>query len=392
MAVLTKKMDILIVGGTGVLSSVVCKEAMERKMNVTLVNRGNRMNMIPQGAFLIKSNKDDYENIKGCIGEKKYDAVIDFLCFNEEDIIKSFGFYKDYTKQYFFISSCAVYDTRKGGIMREDSEKVLPLWKYSVNKWKCEQLLAKLAYDSSTKFTVIRPAVTYGNTRIPYGVAPEYGYHWTIIERAKHSKPIIRWNKGNNICNMTRVEDFAIGVVGLVGNEKAYNEAFNVCGDETPSFNNVIDSISKYLKIEIPTIDIDSEFYAKELSDPGELLLGRAVDSVNSNEKLRRAVPEFKQNIPLEEGVSMTLQSYIDNHYERGISWSFDAECDRVISLWCKKNKLDRNQYNIGFIDYFGSATMLDKYQYWMTFHKHSPFAKILSLLYKVFFKLKSLI
>lgn len=385
-------MDVLIVGGTGVLSSVVCKEAIERKMAVTIINRGNRMHMIPQGASLIKSNKDDYANIKRSIGGKKYDAVIDFLCFNEEDIIKSFSFYKDYTKQYFFISSCAVYDTRKGGIMREESEKVLPLWRYSVNKWKCEQLLEKLANDSLTKFTIIRPAVTYGNTRIPYGVTPAYGYHWTLIERAKHGKPIIRWNNGNNICNITRVEDFAYGVVGLIGNIKAYNEAFNVCGDETPSFNDVIDTISKWLKIDIPTIDIDSKFYAKELSDPGELLLGRAVNSVNSNEKLKKAVPEFKQMIPLEEGISMTLQSYIDNHYERGISWSFDAECDRIISLWCKRNNLDGNQYNIGFVDYLGSASKLDRFQYWMNYHKHSPFVKILSFFYKSIFKLKSLI
>ena len=34
---------------------------------------------------------------------------------------------------------------------------------------------------------------------------------------------------------MMRVEDFAVGVIGLIGKDEAYNEAFNVCGDETPS-------------------------------------------------------------------------------------------------------------------------------------------------------------
>lgn len=38
--------------------------------------------------------------------------MIDFLCYSISDIDKSFNFYSKYTKLYFFISSCAVYDTR----------------------------------------------------------------------------------------------------------------------------------------------------------------------------------------------------------------------------------------------------------------------------------------
>ena len=45
---------------------------------------------------------------------------------------------------YFFISSCAVLDTRAGGLLNEDSPKVLPIWQYSVEKWAAEQKLQKL--------------------------------------------------------------------------------------------------------------------------------------------------------------------------------------------------------------------------------------------------------
>lgn len=66
----------------------------------------------------------------------------------------------------------------------------------------------------------------------------------------------------------------------------------------------------------------------------------------------------------------MTYQSYIDNNYQRGIDWEYDADTDRIIKKWCKVNKFDTSQYNLKFIDYLGNAEFSDKIKYYMTFHK----------------------
>lgn len=137
-------------------------------------------------------------------------------------------------------------------------------------------------------------AAVYGLRRIPYGISPQYGYHWTLAARILNNKPIIRWNGGINRCNMMRVEDFAVGAVGLIGNPSAYNEAFNICGDETPSFNDVLDCLSELTGKIVKTVDIDSAFYAKEVPKrAGEILGGRSIDSINSNEKIKAAVPSY---------------------------------------------------------------------------------------------------
>ena len=238
-------MRILVIGGTGVLSSAVVKEALKQGINVTMINRGRRKNLIPLGVELIKSDKDDLQSIRKALRGREFDAVMDYLCYTDEETTKSFNLYSQYTKQYFFISSCAVYNTSLGEVCKENSPKVLPIWNYSVNKWASEKHLMSLASQTDVKYTIIRPCVTYGDTRIPYGISPQYGYHWTLVARILNNKPIIRWNGGVNRCNMMRVEDFAVGVVGLIGNPKAYNEAFNICGDETPSFNDVLDCLSR---------------------------------------------------------------------------------------------------------------------------------------------------
>jgi nucleoside-diphosphate-sugar epimerase len=62
------------------------------------------------------------------------------------------------------------------------------------------------------------------------------GKHWTLISRILAGKPIITWNQGLNKGNVTHEDDFAKGVIGLIGNSNAFNEAFNVCGEELPTY------------------------------------------------------------------------------------------------------------------------------------------------------------
>lgn len=386
-------MNILIIGGTGVLSSAVAKEALKQGIDVTMINRGRRKELIPQGVELIKSDKDDKQTIQKALKGKNFDAVMDYLCYTDEETTKSFNLYSQYTKQYFFISSCAVYNTSLNITCKEDSPKVLPIWSYSINKWASEKHLMELASQTDVKYTIIRPCVTYGDTRIPYGISPRYGYHWTIIARILNGKPIIRWNGGINRCNMMRVEDFAVGVVGLIGNPRAYDEAFNICGDETPSFNDVLDCLSELTGKPIKTIDIDSSFYAKELPQrAGEILGGRSIDAINSNEKIKSLVPAFRQTISLKEGITKTYQAYKTGNYQLGIDWQFEGETDRVIRKWCKMRNIDTKGMNLNFIDYLQNASKIDYWNYFKSVHAKRLDIKILSVVYHVLRKFKSVI
>lgn len=376
-------MKVLLIGGTGVLSTAVAKEAVRHGISVSMINRGRRP--LPDGVELLKSDKEDFDNIKRLIGERTFDAVIDFLCFTDEQITRSFTFYKHYTKQYFFISSCAVYDTRDEGVKSEDSSKVLPVWKYSVDKWASEEHLYKMATEAGINYTVIRPGVTYDDTRIPYGIMPPYGYQWTLVERIKHGKPIIRWNKGENRSSMMRVEDFAVGVVGLIGNPRAYNEAFNICGDDAPTYNEVISIIENWLGKKAVFVDVTPEFYAKQMpGQKGEIVGGRGLDAICSNDKIKSIIPTFKQTIGLKDGVIMTLEAYKNNDYQKGIDWVFDACQDRTAKLWCKKNRIETNGYNLAFVNYLNNASKKDRFNYWIVFHQNNVFVKVMLLFQRV--------
>ncbi|MDR1503988.1 MAG: NAD-dependent epimerase/dehydratase family protein [Prevotella sp.] len=374
-------MKLLLVGGTGVLSTAITQEALKKNIEVYMINRGHRMDLIPRTVRLLKANIRDKKRIHSLLDGLYFDAIIDFICYTERDVEYSFNLFKNCSDQYVFISSCAVYSGEDGGVCTEDSPKVIPIWEYSVNKNKCEELLMKLSNTSKANYTIVRPAVTYGDTRIPYGITPPYGYHWTIVERILNKKPIITWNNGKNGSNMLHADDFAVGLVGLLGNRQAYNEAFNIAGDEAPSWEDVLHILSDILGVEVKTFDIPNNYYAREIpSREGEILGGRSGNGTISSQKIKAVVKNFQQTITLKDGITRTLNYYKNHNYIYGIDYAFDADTDRIIAKYAKENHILTKDLNLRFIDYRKTGKKKDQVDYFI--YKQKDFFAIKSYLF----------
>lgn len=369
-------MKLLIIGGTGLLSSAVLSEALANGIDVTVVNRGQKQSSVPDGVACIKADYRNEELMCSKLAGLHFDAVIDFICFNRPQIEYSINLLHGISDQYVFISTTCVYNTHIPGVKKEDSEKVLKEWYYSVDKWDCECYLQEQSQKLSFNYTIIRPCVTYDDTRIPYGIMPHYGYHWTLCARILAGKPIIRWDKGTAKWNMMRVEDFAVGVVGLIGKKSAYNEAFNLSGDEAYEWNDVINVLSSYLGKEPVFFDISSEEYAQIYPDRKGEIVGRSLDAIVSNEKIKTVVPSYKSVYSLEAGLIKTLDAYKAQNYQKGIDWCFDAETDRIICDYCKSHGIDKNKYYLKFVDYLGTASRSNKNDYYFTFRKNNTIIK----------------
>ena len=350
-------MNILIIGGTGILSTSVVSECVRRGYSVTMLNRGKRKAFINRDVELIKCDVNDRNQVECLLKDRIFDVVIDFLCYDERQVENSVSLFGNKAKQYVFISSAQVYNTSSNQILTEESEKPQPLWSYSVNKYIAENKVVDLCKERDIHYTIIRPGVNYDNTRIPYGIYPPMGQHWTICNRILNNKPIITWNGGQNRLNLTRSEDFARGVAGLLGNEKAYDEAFNVVGDNIYSWIDVLNALEKYLNHKVITIDIPVNFYVSNLSVDGEALLGgRSNNLICSNQKLKSVCPDFFTQFDLESGVKMTLDYYKANNYLSGYSSEYDGETDRIICKYLQDNTKD-SKINLGFAP-FGSMTL----------------------------------
>lgn len=334
-------MKILVIGGSGILSSAVVDRCIDLGYEITMLNRGRHKKYINPKAHLIicDVNQDDLvlEKLQGL----SFDVVIDFIVFNQEQLSHSLNLFGNIAKQYVFISSAQAYNTSLKKVLEEDDETPQPLWSYSVNKDKCEKFLANYCSTNNINYTIVRPGVNYDNRRIPYGMYPPIGMHWTIVSRILSRKPIITWNAGQNKLNLTRVEDFANGMVGLLGAPSAYNNVFNVVGDNIYKWQDVLDTLGELLDKQVNVVDIPVDLYANELNqnDREMLLGGRAQDLCCSNSKLKKILPDFKTKYDLKTGLQKTLNWYKENNYYNGFDYVWDAQCDRIIHQYNKSYK-----------------------------------------------------
>ena len=143
------------------------------------------------------------------------------------------------------------------------------------------------------------------------------------------------------------------------------------------SSNEILNELSSILKKDCTPIDIDPKFYAEEYPVRyDEIIGGRAYDSPLDNSKIKMIAP-FERMYTLHEGIEMTIDAYKKANYQKGIDWKFDADTDRIIKKWCKKNKLEYNQYNLTFIDYLSNATISNRIEYWLEYYKDNIFVSI---------------
>lgn len=338
-------MNILLLGGTGTLSSAVRDLSLKKGHQVAVFNRGNSINSLPHGVKTFVGDFRNTEILKKCFSTSNFDVVVDFLSRTKPDIERTFPIFQGKCKQYIFISSACVYQrTNTGEALTEDAAKPNHDWNYSVEKYECEECLKKFSHQNSyTSYTIIRPYITYDDERIPLGITPfPYRLHRTIIERIKAGKPWFVWDGGHQITTVTHTSDFAVGVVGLFLNSKAMNEDFHITGDDSCTQLQLIESVYGKLHILPNIINVRTDEMCKSLQEyKGMLVADRALNAIFDNTKIKSVVPELRFETSIDKGLDQVLK-YWENSKDYIYDYKFEGRIDRLLS---KQNKISYVKY-----------------------------------------------
>ncbi len=338
-----KQLKVLLVGGTGVLSTDIAEFAVDSGMDVTCVNRGRHLRFLPKEVHNIIADIRNVDEVNDKIKGQEYDVVVDFLSYNINDLKTTLKIFNGRCKQFMFISSATVYNKReKDEIIRED---VTPIgnckWDYANKKVECEEYLKENYKKTGQCYTIIRPYVTYGRTRIPFAVTSN-GRYWSLANRILCGKPIVMWDDGNAICTLTHTTEFCKGVVKLFGNDKAINEAFHVTSAQTLTWNEVLKSIEETLGKKAIVINIPSEYIEENMDMyKGSLLGDKATNMRFDNSKLMEAIGGFDCKINFDEGIKDTISFYKNNEFMREVDYRWDAWLDQLIKKYARANDLN---------------------------------------------------
>lgn len=325
-------MKVLFIGGTGFISTNVSRLAVQKGMELYLLNRGLRSIEIP-GAHSITADIHDQKSMQSALKDMNFDVVVDWIAYTPEDIERSLSVFRGRTKQFVFISSASAYQKPPSHyVITESTPLYNPYWDYSRNKIACEDRLMKAYREENFPVTIVRPSLTY-DMNFPIAIGGWGCY--TLADRLKKGLPIIVHGDGSSLWVVTHSEDFAKGFIGLLGNDKAIGHAFHITSDEVLTWNQIYETIADALGVKANIIHISSESIVKIAPDmTGGLLGDKSWSVVFDNSKIKSFVPGFQATIPFREGIRRTLNWFDEDEKRKRVDEAVNKEMDRMIEIY----------------------------------------------------------
>jgi len=320
-------LKVLFIGGSGVISSACSQLAVERGVDLHVLNRGRSADRpLPEAATVHRADVNDGQSVREALGDNDFDAVVNWVAFAPEQVRADVELWRGRTGQYVFISSASAYQTPPGRLpVLESTPLRNPFWKYSRNKIACEDVLVTAYRDEGFPATVVRPSHTYDRTLVPLDGG------WTAVERMRQGKPVVVHGDGTSLWTLTHHTDFAKGFVPLLGHPRTVGEAFHITSDDVLTWNQIVLSLGAAAGAEPHIVHVPSDAIAAADPEWGAGLLGdKAHSMVFDNSKLRSVVPDYCATVPFEQGAREIVQWHDGDPGRRQVNQHIDALMDTL--------------------------------------------------------------
>ena len=318
---------VLFIGGSGVISTACAWEAVDRGLELHVLNRGRTTaRPLPPDVRLLQADARDQASVRAALGDQEYDAVVDWVAFTPEHVAADVELFTGRTGQYVFISSASAYQTPPARLPVVESTPLRnPFWQYSRDKIACEDLLVAAYRDSGFPMTVVRPSHTYDKTLVPLDGG------WTALARMRAGKPVIVHGDGTSLWTLTHSRDFARAFVPLLGHPRTLGEAFHITSDDVLTWNQIALALGAALGVTPDLVHVTSDAIAAADPDWGAGLLGdKAHSMVFDNTKVRRLVPDFVATTRFERGAQEIAAWYTEDSSRQQVDERLDAVMDSL--------------------------------------------------------------
>jgi nucleoside-diphosphate-sugar epimerase len=321
---------VLFIGGTGNISVPCVEAALDAGHEVTLLTRGQRPSPFGDRVRVLKGDRDEPRALEAAAA-RSTDAVVDFVAYHPSQVEAALSAFSGRTGQYLFISSTAAYKKPlPHPVVTEETPLENPFWEYAREKIACEARLLRAHQDQGFPVTIVRPSYTYGETWIPTAFA---GHDYTIVDRIRSGRPVLCHGDGTSLWVMTHARDFAVGLVGLLGQSQALGEAVHITSDEVLTWNRIYQLIAEAAGCEADLVHVPSDLVAAMFPERGGSLLGDKAHSVMfDNSKIRGLVPEFRPQIGFGEGVARSVAWYDADPARRVPRAETNVRIERVLA------------------------------------------------------------
>jgi nucleoside-diphosphate-sugar epimerase len=324
-------LKVLFIGGSGIISSASSRLAVERGIDLYVLNRGaTQLRPLPPEATVLHADVRDPVSVRAALGDLEFDAVVDWVAFTPEHVQSDIELFRGRTGQYVFISSASAYQTPPSRVPVTESTPLRnPYWQYSRDKIACESLLTEAYREQNFPATIVRPSHTYDQTSIPFDGK------WTALARMRAGKEVVVHGDGTSLWTLTHHADFARGFVPLLAHPRTVGDVFHITSDDVLTWDQIAHSLAAALGVTPRIVHVPSDAIAAADPEWGSGLIGdKAHSMVFDNSKLRTVVPDFCATIPFEQGAREIVGWHDEDPARQQIDDRLDALMDKLVATY----------------------------------------------------------
>ncbi len=294
---------VLIIGGTGNISTGITKALSAEGYDVTLFNR-NETKTSSKDYRVIQGDRHDREMFVHRLRQTHFDYAIDMICFDRKDAEDDFAALYD-VGHFIMCSTGAVYGVLPPHYtpIPEDAPRN-PSWSYGIGKKNAEDFFLEKFSDCRFPVTIIRPTFTYGRQKLFFR---QFLFDNSWIDRIKKGKPILTGNP-YLLRNFLHVDDAAAAFTGALGNPKCLGQAYNMVGLRPHSWQEFHLAMMHAVGREVEMIEAPYSLLASyHLPNFESYRENWRYNGFYCGDKIARDIPSFHVSVSLEEGIRRTL-------------------------------------------------------------------------------------
>ena len=261
---------------------------------------------------------------------------VQFVAFSPEHVGDDIVTFAPLTDRYVLIATSAAYATVEHfHLLTEDTPLENNEWDYAQAKIACEDVLRVAAPAAGLDFTIVRPAHTYGDTKIP-AFTGNSRHPWTIIDRMRRGADIVVPGDGTALWTVTHASDVASGIRGLLDTDASIGLAVHITSDTALTWTGLYRALAHAAGLS------DAQFESQVVHVPSDALVAAAPSqsgsirgdkmhcAVYDTSLLRSLVPQWETETPFTEGVANAVRAFEAHPEWQTIDDDANAMFDRL--------------------------------------------------------------
>ena len=300
-------MRVLLIGGTGLISTGIVRHLLARGATVDMFNRGRRENTLPPGVRQVTGDRKDRDAFDRQFADARYDVVIDMIAFTPADAEQDVRAFGGRCEQLVFCSTVCTYGVKvPPRVLIDESFPQEPVSGYGRDKVACEQVLLRAHEQGRFRTTIVRPSHTYGPGS---PLIDNLQFDPVTWDRIARGRPVLCSGDGLGLWVSTHRDDVGKLFAHACLNPATYGQAYNATRDEHFTWRDYYREAARALGTTAQVLFVPAGWLLRQAPDRfGFVREISGWHGAYTSDKAKRDVPGFRCEVDFATGARETLE------------------------------------------------------------------------------------